>query len=148
MHLTLRFLSRVPRDLVDSLGESLAGAVAELAPFDLRFEGVGCFPNARRPAVLWVGVVEHHALWQTHAAVADAVVSAGLGPETRAFRPHVTIGRVRRGAAMPEGFESALARTHVETGTRVGAISLIESTLSPTGALHREVRRCPFRGES
>jgi len=56
MHLTLRFLGDVPEESVPAIVEALHRAAATVAPFALRASGLGCFPDARRPRVLWAGV--------------------------------------------------------------------------------------------
>src|ERR1035441_3521640 len=54
-HLTLKFLGNVPASSVEAVKESLAQACAVTAPFHLRAEGIGFFPNEWQPRVVWVG---------------------------------------------------------------------------------------------
>src|SRR5579863_2355390 len=55
LHVTLLFLGEVDnRDLVPvcrAVEEAARGRQA----FELSIEGAGCFPNMRRPRVLWIG---------------------------------------------------------------------------------------------
>ncbi len=55
LHLTLKFLGNVPASSVEAVKESMAEACAATAPFQLRAEGIGFFPNERQPRVVWVG---------------------------------------------------------------------------------------------
>ena len=55
LHLTLKFLGNVPASSVEAVKQSLAEACAGAAPFPLRAEGIGFFPNERQPRVVWVG---------------------------------------------------------------------------------------------
>ena len=55
MHLTLRFLGDTPADRLPALYAALDALAAGRVPFTLHLTEVGCFPNTRRPRVVWVG---------------------------------------------------------------------------------------------
>jgi len=97
MHLTLHFLGETPVALIPQLEAALGAALAGQATFGLQLDGAGAFPNLRRPNVIWAGIggaVRELAL--VHAALGGALESLGLPRETRPFRAHLTLGRVRR----------------------------------------------------
>jgi RNA 2',3'-cyclic 3'-phosphodiesterase len=113
-HMTMAFLGDVRDDDLRSLHELVASSVARFEPCELRFEGLGAFPSAKRPRVLWAGIRtrEGALLDEIQQAVAGASVKAGYPPDDR-FHPHVTLGRFkpdRRGpcdvAAVMEGYRS------------------------------------------
>src|SRR5579864_3868041 len=94
-HLTLFFLGpAVPRERLAPIADAL-GAIAEVtAPFVIAARGVGVFPNLARPRVIWIGL-EGGDLSALAARVANAGARCGFTPESRAYTPHLTIGRVR-----------------------------------------------------
>jgi 2'-5' RNA ligase len=110
-HLTLRFLGAVDRVVYERLLYTLDDT--DLGPvYRLRLQGLGAFPQARKAAVIWLGVVEGLARLEALAGIAEeAAVSAGLPAEERPFRPHLTLSRVR-----PEEDVTRL----VEAGAGVG----------------------------
>ena len=57
-HVTLKFIGEVSTEKAESIREALRGVHQHLppGPIEMRFAGVGFFPNARRPKVLWAGV--------------------------------------------------------------------------------------------
>ncbi len=55
-HLTLRFLGDVPGARVAALQEAVNAVCAGKPALSLRAQGVGFFPNARSPRVIWAGV--------------------------------------------------------------------------------------------
>src|SRR5580692_3355596 len=57
-HVTLKFIGEVPQERANSIREALRGVSQHLppGPVEMRFAGVGFFPNPRRPKVLWAGV--------------------------------------------------------------------------------------------
>ncbi len=94
IHLTLRFLGDVPTIDVPTMKDALADAVRGTPSFTLRLAAPGCFPNARAPRVLWIGLAgELDSLSALQARVESATRRWGK-PEARDFHPHLTLGRV------------------------------------------------------
>jgi 2'-5' RNA ligase len=145
LHVTVRFLGDVLPDTLERLRRELAERTAPSGPFDLLVAGAGAFPPRGRPRVLWVGIEPTPALADLHARVEDACEAAGLAREARAFRPHVTVGRPRPGAAFSEsGVRGGLGRVGFVAAQRVASLHLMRSDLSPAGARHSTLAHAPF----
>jgi RNA 2',3'-cyclic 3'-phosphodiesterase len=147
-HLTLRFLGDTRRDAVRRLSAGLDAVAAGRQAFNLSLAATGCFPNPRRPRVIWVGVTDPDGrLAVLQQAVEEMVRAHGWEPEARAFRPHLTLGRVREGAQPPGDAWLAAADP---LGVPVERIHLVESRLKSTGAeyqsLHSAVLESCGRG--
>jgi len=93
LHLTLRFFGELREDLARDLDAELAGVAA--APFDLVLEGVGAFGEGKDLHTLWAGVADNPALTRLAKACETAARRAGLKPEARRYRPHVTLAYLR-----------------------------------------------------
>lgn len=87
-HLTLRFFGETDEALAHDLDHEL-GLIAE-APFEIRLAGAGSF-GGREPNALWAGVEAPPALARLAAACERAAQRAGLPPEPRKYKPHVTL---------------------------------------------------------
>lgn len=98
MHLTLAFIGHRPLDDIEPASEAIRDSAPAAAPQLALAEALWLSP--RRPHVLTVALDdESGALAELQAAVVEALADAiGFEPERRAFRPHVTVARVRRGA--------------------------------------------------
>lgn len=95
-HLTLKFYGDVHLDRLRQLEDSLERAAAAGAPFTLRQTGAGAFPNLRQPRVVWLGVSgAMPALKGLVEAIERESQAAGFPRDTRAFQPHLTVGRLR-----------------------------------------------------
>jgi len=136
-HLTLRFLGEISEEQAARVAGRVAEAVAPLPPFELRLGELVAFPSARRPRVLAVRVVPEAPLLALAERVAAAALRAGLAPEERAFRPHLTLGRVRDRAHPDLGAAGPLPPEPF----RVGEVVLFRSDLLPEGALHTPLER-------
>lgn len=150
LHLTLKFLGEIPGDRVEELGGLMAGAAAEVRPFDLVLEGAGGFPSMSSPRILWVGAREPlDPVRKLHQNMENVLSGAGFPREGRPYHPHVTVGRVRK--RLPGGWTEriAAALSGKRFGTaHAGSYQLYESRLSATGAVYTVLRDIPLGGTS
>ena len=101
MHITLRFAGDIDGRTADEFADR-ARRASRAEPFAVTIEGVGAF-GGRDPRVLWAGVEAEAASARRARIGANerAARAAGLEPERRAFKPHVTLARMR--GARPRG---------------------------------------------
>ena len=98
-HLTLKFLGEIQEQRV----KLLMGAFDEGFPkengypaFALRGRGAGFFPDPRRPRVFWVGLGKGGERTRELATRVEAICAdLGFPKEERAFRPHLTVARIK-----------------------------------------------------
>jgi 2'-5' RNA ligase len=97
IHITLRFLGSVPGEQVDSVKNAMTKAAAGFRSFPVRASGLGCFPSANSPRVLWMGIEEEGATLaaKLQRAIEEETAPFGEPPETRPFSPHLTLARVK-----------------------------------------------------
>lgn len=132
LHVTLAFLGARPDEEAESIGAAALACAAPVHALELgRPSWLG------RGGVLAVDVVDGEgACGRLQAAVSDALVALGAyEPEARAFRPHVTVARVRRGARVARSLPAGPAHPPFAAS----ALTLYESLLSPKGARYRRV---------
>jgi RNA 2',3'-cyclic 3'-phosphodiesterase len=140
LHLTLKFLGHVDERRLEEIAAGLRGAAAGLPAFDAVVEGLGAYPSATRPRVVWAGVAGGApGLTELAGRVERACAGLGFPPETRPFSPHITLGRVRvpRRAARLTDLLGAAARAEFGR-SRVEGLAVMESELSPRGARYTE----------
>jgi 2'-5' RNA ligase len=92
MHITVRFAGDIDGRTADEFADFLAGIRAK--PFTVSVLGVGAF-GGRDPRVLWAGVEAGEPLEALYRANDRAARAAGLEPDGRTFKPHVTLARMR-----------------------------------------------------
>lgn len=141
IHLTLKFLGETLPDQVEAVKVALDQAASGLLPFTFSVGGLGCFPNTRRPRVIWVGLYEPSGtLSRLRDAIESYVAPLGFPTEKRPFRPHLTLGRVQRYASKSEVREVGEVIAASAIGTidemQVRQVSYIRSDLRPDGAVY------------
>ena len=148
IHLTLKFLGNIDAEKVSPITEAIARAAQGVSPFRLELGGLGAFPNLRRPNVIWVAVkgdVERLASLQR--GIDHFLVPFGFSPESRPFTAHLTLGRLRQGASAGERQrigESLTTAKPEEVPFQAGEISLMRSTLTPSGAIYSRISSIPL----
>lgn len=146
MHLTLRFLGDVPDEDIRRLAGFLTSRYAGGDTFELRVQGVGAFPNARKPSVVWAGVTPlEGALARVQAIAEDGARSIGLKPEKRPFRPHLTLARVRDVRQAGDLPKRLGAERDFEAGSfSVSSVSLFSSELTRSGPIYERIEEFRF----
>lgn len=142
LHLTVKFLGEVDDRRVAAVGRSVTDCGTTLGAFTMSTAGAGCFPPRGRARIVWGGVTDASGrLGALTEAVEAAMESFGFARERRPFSPHVTIGRVREGAATDalRAAVGAAPLTCVEQ--EVAAMTLMSSVLSPRGPTYAPVCR-------
>jgi 2'-5' RNA ligase len=134
VHITLRFLGDTAVAKLPAITQIMDEAAGRRTPFNLHLHGTGCFPNGKRPRVVWVGLggdlAELAALKQDLDA---GLVPLGWEMEKRPFRPHLTVGRVKDAKkARGVSWEVAVREEVVP----VTAVHLIESRLTRQGPIY------------
>lgn len=149
MHLTLKFLGdRVDPGVTDVVGEAVRGVAEAHPPFQVELAGLGAFPSAARPRVLWASVAgDSHLLGALAEAVEEATEALGFARERRGFSPHVTLGRLRSEQPGADLTEPLAAFEDREIGgCRIGELVLFRSVLTPKGASYEALVRAPLTG--
>lgn len=93
MHMTLCFAGDISERQADDWASELARI--EMEAFDIWVSGLGSF-GSKRPHVLWAGVeTTGPSLEALHNAHLRAARLVGIDVDSRRFKPHVTLARLR-----------------------------------------------------
>jgi 2'-5' RNA ligase len=148
MHITLKFIGHA---IGDADAQKLADARAALAtvrsdaPVEMQFRGVGFFPDARRPRVVWCGVEASANLAQLAADVERALEPFGIPREERAFVPHLTLARFKSFGGTGKLVRAAEEMKAADFGAaRETEFHLYQSILKDSGAEHKKIESYPF----
>lgn len=141
IHLTLKFLGPTDPALADRIIAALDRQFDSPVVPQLTLAGLGTFPTARNPRVIWAGVSgDPMTLDALHERAEDAAVGLGWPAENRPFRPHLTLGRVRDRVSprQRQAIADVIARSILPAASlwRPDTVRLYRSELTPRGAIY------------
>jgi RNA 2',3'-cyclic 3'-phosphodiesterase len=136
LHVTLKFLGDVRREHVPAVEEAIRRVASATQVFTTVLGGFGAFPTIRRPRVIWLGVGANPELRCLKQDLEWTLGDVGFEAETRAFHPHVTLGRAdaEGGAGAFRGLDELIAGMIFDDELKVHTIDLMRSHLSKSGA--------------
>lgn len=151
IHLTIKFLGQVPKGKLPEIASGLEKGKQGITPFSLAFGGLGCFPNATNPRVVWVGChTFDDNLNRLHSKIEAEMESLGFPRENRSFNPHLTLGRVRENIHSPARREMGQIISATAVGElgriEVKRITLMQSILKPSGAEYTPLQYFSLEG--
>jgi RNA 2',3'-cyclic 3'-phosphodiesterase len=134
-HLTLKFLGNARSEVVPVVEKVIRKVASQTQTFPLGLSGFGAFPTIRRPRVLWMGADPTPALRCLKQDLEWALTKHGFERETRAFHPHVTLGRIdgAPGAGVFRGLDELAAGLDYSGITPVHKVDLMRSHASKKG---------------
>jgi len=141
MHLTLKFLGDIDPTIVPQVADCAREAVGSVQPFEIDICGIGTFPQGRPPRVVWLGTDDPSGSLSLISDRLDKLlVKVGVPSDNRAFRPHLTLGRIRSRRKTDELVNCIDSLSATRLGTQcVDEIILFESQLTRTGPVYTRV---------
>ena len=95
LHFTLQFLGEVSEDTSQKIIEALS--TVEFSSFDVSLRGIGAFPKAKFPRVIWVGTDSKggNMLIELSKKIEKVLEPLGFISD-KPFKPHITIFRIKK----------------------------------------------------
>jgi len=147
IHLTMKFLGDIDRDNVERIHGAMERVTKACSPFLLQGEGVGVFPDLKRPRVVWVGISGDVAVLRGLQRDLDFQLSGlGFPQEKRAFKGHLTLGRIKGridGIKLGEALR-ALGDFRTASFT-VQSVIFYQSDLRPDGPVYSRLTEVTFK---
>ncbi|ACL15408.1 RNA 2',3'-cyclic phosphodiesterase [Methanosphaerula palustris] len=135
IHITLRFIGEVTEEEIGRISAALQ--TIKVKPFPVSIRPVTL--NSRtRPRVIWCGVEDQGRSAALHQAIEAVLSPLGYEPEARAFTPHATVGRIRRGHSSLEGVIDSLGQNGFGD-FEVGEFKLKQSVLTAKGPIYTDL---------
>lgn len=142
IHVTLHFFGTIPLREVARISEIVRNKTRRQAGIEVYLEGVGVFPTPSRPHVIWVGLKGEIAKLQSlQRGLEEGLKNVGFPCEERAFRPHLTLGRIKDKAASLNIDLIDFPRTTLK---KITELILYQSHLAPDGPRYEVLETYPL----
>jgi 2'-5' RNA ligase len=150
LHLTLKFLGEIEAGRVEAVTRAAGRAAAACGKFEVSLREAGTFPPRGNPRVLWLGLRDDAGrLAELQARVEAECERENFPREARAFRPHITIARIRT----PNAAARHVATLHRETDFApaifdVREFVVMQSRLGASGSRYTPLSRHGLKAET
>lgn len=149
MHVTFHFFAALSERSVTKLIDHVSTVTRESIPFQVTLSKTGMFPHSEDPRLVWVGIGDGaERLIALKSAIDARIIKKGFAVEKRAFVPHLTVARVRDQHSHTD-FIPDIVTLPIDDmpPQRIDRISILKSTLLPTGSHYETLADCFFRNE-
>ena len=134
MHITLCFIGDTKEEIIHPMKEEIKQAVNLFPPVKFIFKGCGIFSNIRDPRVIWIGLESDPVLAELKRHLDEVLKPFGYTPDKRDFKPHLTLGRIKRIADRSILEDLVREYSHVQVQEYVtDRVIFYESILKPEG---------------
>lgn len=150
VHLTIVFMGSISSEDLEPIADAVAGVCRAFGPFDIFLHGTGVFSSRRHPKVLWVGLSgDVERMSEFRDGLQTGLMPFGIKQERRRFRPHLTLGRFRKGSKSGIRLERLLSKYQDLTSAAcpVDELIMFRSDLKPNGAVYSVLKRWPLTGK-
>lgn len=145
LHLTLKFLGEVAEERLPMLVDAVGRAVQGTPPLTCTLTELGAFPTTPRARVLWAGLESDAALELLVHRLEQGLAHLGFPLEGRAYRPHVTLGRVQEGRRLSSPAVQAIEQAELAPASCLATeVLLYQSHTGPGGARYQVCARFPL----
>lgn len=148
LHLTLKFMGETPIGKLDAIKSSINNVSRSYSAFRVEVVDLGMYPNTKQPRVIWLGISGEENLILLKKQLDRSLEAVGFKPESRAFSPHLTIGRVRRSTNKEtvEVIGQSLSQFKVKTlgVVHIEKIVYYQSELTPQGPHYTILQSSPL----
>lgn len=136
LHITLHFFGDLAVQDKERVIAAMPAALDGVQAVQVRLEGIAAFPSQGDPRIIYAGVHSDtmESLLPLHDSVCAALKKLGFETQTRTYRPHVTLCRIKV-KDQKDWLKQAwrFPKTYQKT---VSQVALYRSRLAPSGARH------------
>jgi 2'-5' RNA ligase len=150
IHLTVVFMGNIREQDIPAICQAVEKVCVRYGSFHIALTGLGAFPNAVRPRVIWLGLqgnIEKMSFFKK--ALQKHLQSFGVKEEKRAFRPHLTLGRFKSPGHIDSQLDNFI-RAYKDLSSPECTLSdliLFKSDLKPGGAIYTKLKSWPLSGQ-
>jgi len=144
IHITIRFLGNIMPTMVEKIFEEMKKV--QFAPFNVRINGLGAFPDLRYSRVVWAGITEGaDQLKNVFNQLEPRLKRLGFTPDRKGFSPHLTIARVKSGRNKAQLAKFITENANYDFGViNAKCLKLKKSDLTPAGPIYLTLKEfCP-----
>ena len=142
IHVTLKFLGDVADEVINDVCATAEEVASRIEPFEFHVRGLLCQPpSGRQLRMIWAGVEDPTSgLSRMHDELDAALAGLGLRRDNRAFKPHLTLARIKYADQAEAVRRAAAGYAAKDFGTQYAkGLVAYSSQLTPTGPVYAPI---------
>ena len=145
LHVTFRFLGESDPIILDDLNSQIENVTKNYHRFSITFSNIEVVPNFYRPRIIWYNMIDETGISQkVFHDVEMRLVNFGFKKETRPFKLHTTLGRVKYVKKLD--WEAILKKVRPFHETIIcKELTLFKSQLTSSGPIYSIVKKYNFK---
>ncbi|MDT8381724.1 MAG: RNA 2',3'-cyclic phosphodiesterase [Brevefilum sp.] len=148
LHMTIKFLGEISEGHLQTIKDLLSDTIKGRSSFEIEVTGMGMYPSAHKPRVIWLGIEGSGPLKDIHKSLDQALQKASIPPDKRGLSPHLTIARIRRNVEtlIVQDIGKTLSQFKIDSLgiCTVYKVVLYKSTLTPGGPIYDPLLSIPL----
>jgi 2'-5' RNA ligase len=146
LHLTLKFLGDIDGIQLENLIGAVENTASRISNFRLQISDTGVFPSSRKARILWLGLKDDlENLQRLNEVLQTECERIGFAKESRNFKPHLTIARLREPRKSKELVEKHLENEFPVVEFPVSRVAIYESRLQKTGSIYEVIKNAELK---
>lgn len=147
LHITIKFLGDTDEETKISLIKRLPEALSGFSAIPYQARGFGAFPSLKKPTIFWCGLRTDLDILTSLQKIEMLSKELGFPAEEKKFRPHITLGRIRRDKKIsPEIIDYLAKNRDMEFGSAFfDKVILFKSDLTSAGPRYSELITCRLK---
>lgn len=139
-HYNLKFFGHVTGSELNKIQQAVKKVIKKHEPFSIEIAGIGTFPSPTSPRVIWLGTKKGtNEITDLANELDDEFSKSGFEAESRPFRPHLTLGRIRSTQNKQNLIKKIRDIEHINIGAfEVNEVVIFQSKLSRAGPTYVE----------
>lgn len=140
LHFTIKFLGEVPKELTDSIENSIWNSLTGFKQFNITFNRFGFFLNKGIPVIFYLAIKQNNYFHELKTKIDEGLSGLGFTNEQRTFKPHITLLRMKKKNDIVV-YDKFNNRNIDEFSFIAKEISLVKSTLKPQGSVYQKLTK-------
>ena len=145
LHITTKFIGEWPEERLQEIIDALQ-PLGSRPPIDIAVNGIGWLPNPHSPRILYAAVKAGPELADLAAAAEKATTALGVERDTKPFRPHLTLARIKDSGITLAPLRQTIAQLESQDfgSFRAASFKLYLSKMGPSGSIYTQLADIPF----
>lgn len=145
LHVTTKFIGEWPEERLQEMIDTLR-PLGRRSPIDIAVHGIGWLPNPHSPRILYAAIKAGPELADLASSTDNATTAIGVEHETKPFRPHLTLARIKDPGITLSPLRRAVAELESQDfgAFRADGFKLYLSKMGPSGSIYTQLAEIPF----